>query len=157
MSGFRFGIGSGVILIIALHMQPAHAQLRAEPPEGSLKAGQRVLVDDGSCPAGQIKEVVGGSNLKTVNAGCGGIATVARGHGSHRTKRCIAAARMHAVDPGNRFGNAPAGPPSRRKLQVVTFSTPHFNPGAVADKNASKKRGLTPIDINTVVPGSAPR
>ncbi|TAK49964.1 MAG: hypothetical protein EPO23_01715 [Xanthobacteraceae bacterium] len=30
-----------------------------EPPEGELRLGQRVLVDDGSCPAGQIKQVTG--------------------------------------------------------------------------------------------------
>src|SRR5262249_56986669 len=59
------------------------------PRQDKLPAGQRVLVDDGSCPAGQIKEVVGGSNLKTVNVGCGGLATVSRG-GSHRQRRCIA-------------------------------------------------------------------
>ena len=28
---------------------------------GALKPGQRALVDDGSCPAGQIKEVIGGN------------------------------------------------------------------------------------------------
>ncbi len=88
MSRFRFGI-AGVILTTALHVPVANAQLRSEPPAGQLRAGQRVLVDDGSCPAGQIKEVVGGSNLKTVNVGCGGLATVSRG-GSHRQRRCIA-------------------------------------------------------------------
>ena len=91
MSRFRFGIAGGVILITALHVPVANAQLRSEPPAGQLRAGQRVLVDDGSCPAGQIKEVVGGSNLKTVNVGCGGLATVSRG-GSHRQRRCIAIA-----------------------------------------------------------------
>lgn len=33
-----------------------------EPAVGQLRLGQRVLVDDGSCPAGHIKEVVGASN-----------------------------------------------------------------------------------------------
>jgi tetratricopeptide (TPR) repeat protein len=91
MSRCRFGIGGSVILIIALQAQLAHAQLRGEPPAGSLKAGQRVLVDDGSCPAGQIKEVIGGSTLKTVNVGCGGLATVSR-PGSRRQRHCIAVA-----------------------------------------------------------------
>ena len=33
--------------------------LPREPDEGELRLGQRVYIDDGSCPAGQIKEVVG--------------------------------------------------------------------------------------------------
>jgi hypothetical protein len=49
--------------------------LSSEPSPGQLNAGQRVLVDDGSCPAGQIKQVTGGSNLS--------------GGASHRTRRCV--------------------------------------------------------------------
>lgn len=30
-----------------------------EPPEGELRLGQRVYIDDGSCPAGQVKQVTG--------------------------------------------------------------------------------------------------
>ncbi|QFY63020.1 hypothetical protein FZ934_22105 (plasmid) [Rhizobium grahamii] len=33
--------------------------LKAEPPKGTLATGQKVLVDDGSCPAGQVKQVTG--------------------------------------------------------------------------------------------------
>jgi hypothetical protein len=91
MSRCRFTIAVFVILLIALHVQVAQAQLKAEPPRGQLKHGQRVLVDDGSCPAGQIKEVIGGSNLKTVNVGCGGLATSSRA-GSHRQVHCISGA-----------------------------------------------------------------
>ncbi len=32
------------------------------PRNGALRPGQVVFVDDGTCPAGQIKQVVGGSN-----------------------------------------------------------------------------------------------
>ena len=38
------------------------ATLKKEPPMGQLKEGQRVLVDDGTCPKGQIKEVIGGNH-----------------------------------------------------------------------------------------------
>jgi hypothetical protein len=38
--------------------------LKSEPAMGNLREGQRVLVDDGSCPRGQIKEVVGGNHVK---------------------------------------------------------------------------------------------
>lgn len=41
----------------------------SEPPMGALKPGQRVLVDDGSCPAGQIKEVIGGNHRKVGGTG----------------------------------------------------------------------------------------
>jgi len=36
--------------------------LTSDPPIGSLRTGQRVLVNDGSCPPGQIKEIVGASS-----------------------------------------------------------------------------------------------
>ena len=41
---------------------PTSAQvLKSEPAVGNLAAGKKVLVDDGTCPAGQIKQVTGGS------------------------------------------------------------------------------------------------
>jgi hypothetical protein len=43
-----------------LHAVPALAQqFSREQDIPDLRLGQRVLVDDGSCPAGQIKEVSG--------------------------------------------------------------------------------------------------
>ena len=53
--------------------------LSREPPMGALKEGQRVLVDDGTCPHGQIKEVVGGNHVKA-----GGWKHI------ERRRRCIA-------------------------------------------------------------------
>jgi hypothetical protein len=41
----------------------ALAQLKREPAMGALKEGEVVLVDDGSCPKGQIKRVVGGNHF----------------------------------------------------------------------------------------------
>jgi hypothetical protein len=38
--------------------------LKRDPPMGALKPGQRVLVDDGSCPPGQIKQLIGGDHVK---------------------------------------------------------------------------------------------
>jgi hypothetical protein len=40
--------------------------LKQEPPQPALKEGQRVLVDDGSCPAGQVQEVRGGSFVRHI-------------------------------------------------------------------------------------------
>lgn len=50
----------GVVLIV-----PACARaevLKQDPPKGALAKGQTVLVDDGSCPQGQIKEVTAANN-----------------------------------------------------------------------------------------------
>jgi uncharacterized protein DUF6719 len=45
---------------------------------GQLREGQIVLVDDGSCPAGQIKQVTGGNHVAA-----GGFKNIVR------TRRCI--------------------------------------------------------------------
>jgi hypothetical protein len=52
--------------------------LKREPPMGQLQEGQVVLVDDGSCPAGQIKQVTGGNHVKA-----GGFKHI------ERTRNCI--------------------------------------------------------------------
>jgi hypothetical protein len=52
--------------------------LKKEPPMGALREGQVVLVDDGSCPAGQIKEVTGGNHVAA-----GGFKRIVRTH------RCV--------------------------------------------------------------------
>ncbi len=58
----------------------AHAEvLKREPAMGKLKLGQRVLVDDGRCPAGQVMEVIGGDHVKA-----GGTQQI------ERKRRCIA-------------------------------------------------------------------
>lgn len=47
-------------LVLSLLATPAFAQaVSREQDIVDLRLGQRVLVDDGSCPAGQIKEVQG--------------------------------------------------------------------------------------------------
>jgi hypothetical protein len=49
----------GVFVLVAL-VTPAMAdQVSREQDIADLRLGQRILVDDGSCPAGQIKEVYG--------------------------------------------------------------------------------------------------
>ncbi|MCR6498514.1 hypothetical protein MUO32_05665 [Shinella sp. CPCC 101442] len=35
--------------------------LKSEPGKGQLPFGKQVLVDDGSCPSGQIKQITGGN------------------------------------------------------------------------------------------------
>jgi hypothetical protein len=55
-------LAAASVLITALLTVGAVAQavLKREPGRGALRPGEHVLVDDGSCPRGQIKEVIGG-------------------------------------------------------------------------------------------------
>jgi hypothetical protein len=62
-------------LVLWLLATPAVAeQVSREQDIPDLRLGQRVLVDDGSCPAGQIKEVSGSQMTKA---------------GVQRTRKCI--------------------------------------------------------------------
>lgn len=55
--------------------------LKRAPQEGGLRPGERVLVDDGSCPKGRIREIVGGGNRSYSSTG--------DRTGGKRTERCI--------------------------------------------------------------------
>ena len=50
---------SGAFALAALATSAAADQLLREQDIADLRLGQRILVDDGSCAAGQIKEVSG--------------------------------------------------------------------------------------------------
>ena len=64
-----------VSLLVWLLATPAGAeQVSREQDIADLRLGQRILVDDGSCPAGQIKEVLGSQMTTT---------------GVLRTRKCI--------------------------------------------------------------------
>jgi hypothetical protein len=66
-----------VLLTMLAHA--ANAQiLKQEPKMGALRENQVALVDDGSCPPGQIKRVVGGNHTKV-----GGTKQV------ERTRTCV--------------------------------------------------------------------
>ena len=55
--------GLGLLLLLAA---PAHAQyIGREEDITDLRLGQRVMVDDGTCPAGQVKEVSGSKMAET--------------------------------------------------------------------------------------------
>ena len=50
------------VILAAFPLTAAREPILAqEPALGALRYGQRVMVDDGSCPRGQIKLVIGGS------------------------------------------------------------------------------------------------
>ncbi|TPN80820.1 hypothetical protein FJ987_27440 [Mesorhizobium sp. CU2] len=79
----RMLIGSVLIGMLGVGQAYADVQiLRHEPGRGQLRTGQTVLVDDGTCPKGQIKEVKAGSNRS--------FKTGTKMAGSPRTHRCIA-------------------------------------------------------------------
>ena len=64
------------LAILTITVTAANAEiLKREPPMGALKEGQVVLVDDGTCPRGQVKRVVGGNHLKV-----GGTKHIVRTH-----------------------------------------------------------------------------
>jgi hypothetical protein len=68
------------LAIVLVGTAGAQAQyLKKEPAMGALKPGQRVLVDDGRCPKGQISEVIGGDHIEV-----GGKAQI------KRIRKCIA-------------------------------------------------------------------
>jgi hypothetical protein len=52
------GLAAGFVLCALASSATAQTVAR-EQDIGSLRLGQRILVDDGSCPAGQIKEISG--------------------------------------------------------------------------------------------------
>jgi hypothetical protein len=60
----RFGVWLAVVGSLLVGPALAVDVLKKEPPMGKMTLGQKVLVDDGSCPAGQIKEVTGGDHVK---------------------------------------------------------------------------------------------
>jgi hypothetical protein len=49
----------GAIALAALAIPALADQVSREQDIADLRLGQRILVDDGSCPAGEIKEVLG--------------------------------------------------------------------------------------------------
>ena len=55
---------AGVLAAIAA--QASQPVLKEVPKEGELRRGEVVLVDDGSCPKGEVKEITGGSREKAI-------------------------------------------------------------------------------------------
>jgi len=51
-----------VFVFLAMAAAGCQQVLDQEPPRGGLATGQKVLVDDGRCPEGQVTEVTGGSS-----------------------------------------------------------------------------------------------
>ena len=54
---------TGFVLVAPMTGTSAQV-LKREPAMGALREGQRVLVDDGTCGAGRVKEVIGGNHVE---------------------------------------------------------------------------------------------
>ena len=72
-----FAAGSAIGLGAVTSLSAAQV-LKQEPAMGALREGQVVLVDDGTCPEGQIKRVTGGNHVKA-----GGFKQI------ERTRQCV--------------------------------------------------------------------
>jgi hypothetical protein len=58
------GVMSGVLVAIAAQAGPT--VLKEVPKDGDIPYGKVVLVDDGTCPKGEVKEIRGGSRAKAI-------------------------------------------------------------------------------------------
>ncbi len=106
--------------------------LKQEPPADALHAGQTVLVDDGSCPAGQIKQVTVGN----------------RGAGRERERNCIghpgSTTREAATERGN--GETVATAMSRLSINLPASVT-----GIEAVRRPFDDLGREPCDRLAIV------
>jgi len=82
---------SVVALLLMCGAATAQELLKREPPQGGLNPGQKVLVDNGRCPKGQVQEVTGGtfpSQAQRNAAAAAGSGNVNAG-GQPRQRRCV--------------------------------------------------------------------
>lgn len=56
----------GLLLSSPCQSQTKVEYLKVEPPKGSVPYRKVVYVDDGTCPKGEVKEITGGSQEKSV-------------------------------------------------------------------------------------------
>jgi hypothetical protein len=60
----RLTVFISALVAMGTTVSASAATLKEEPPLGAMREGQVVFVDDGSCPSGQIKRVMGGNHTK---------------------------------------------------------------------------------------------
>ncbi|GGH12340.1 hypothetical protein GCM10007036_10080 [Alsobacter metallidurans] len=72
MKGIRMLVAS---VALAVFSTGASAQrvMKYEPPQGELRGGQFVYVDNGKCPKGQILKVTAGVRVGRMVSGGGGV------------------------------------------------------------------------------------
>jgi hypothetical protein len=72
-------IAIALAIVVLASASRAQSVVKTEPPMGAMREGETVLVDDGTCPKGKIKLVVGGNHVKA-----GGTKNIVR------TRSCVA-------------------------------------------------------------------
>ncbi len=60
----RMSFIAGFLIMTVNSSAFAQMVVKEEPPMGAMREGEVLLVDDGSCPPGKIKRVVGGNHVK---------------------------------------------------------------------------------------------
>lgn len=94
-------------LAVATTLTGCNTIRKTEPAAGTLATGQKVLVDDGSCPAGQVKEVIGSTPGVPRKKSC-----VPNPNASSASAVPAAASNSQAL-VGTWTGNLPNGAPIR--------------------------------------------
>lgn len=61
LKGFRY-MGFIIPIVFALGCAPNYSE---KPPPGSLRPGEVVFVDDGTCPPGKIKKITGADRQRS--------------------------------------------------------------------------------------------
>lgn len=56
----------GFLLSYPCQSQTTVEYLKEEPPKGSVPYRKVVYVDDGTCPKGEVKEITGGNQTKSI-------------------------------------------------------------------------------------------
>jgi hypothetical protein len=56
-------VAVAVFLVAGAAWAQSQPMLTKEPGPGQVKTGEQVLVDDHTCPAGQVKQVTGGHDI----------------------------------------------------------------------------------------------
>lgn len=61
-----FAFTLGFLVSFPCQSQTKVEYLKEEPPKGSVPLRKVVYVDDGTCPKGEVKEITGGSQEKSI-------------------------------------------------------------------------------------------
>ena len=61
-----FATALGFVLSSPCQSQAKIEYLKEEPPKGSVPYRKIVYVDDGTCPKGEVKQITGGSQEKSI-------------------------------------------------------------------------------------------
>jgi hypothetical protein len=83
-------LGAGIVMAVLAGAAQAQQVVKQEPRAGALRPGEKILVDNGKCPKGQVMEVSGGTRPSQAQmraqAAAGGNVNAG---GQARERRCV--------------------------------------------------------------------